>query len=182
MTDATLPFSHPLRLADLAQRKPTRFALAPDAAARARIAAWADALELHELRLAGTLTPKGRRDWLLEAELTARVVQPCVITLAPVTTVIDEPVLRRYLAELPAPAAPETEIPEDTGIEPLPEVIDLGAVMLEAFELALPLYPRAPGAELGAVAVTETGLAPLRDEAPRPFAGLDKLLGDKRGQ
>ena len=181
MPDLPPPFTHPLRPADLAQRKPTRFALAPDAGARDLITAWAGIVALPQLRFAGTLTPRGRRDWQLVAELEAQVVQACVVTLAPVTTRLREPVERRWLAELPDPTADEAEIPEDVATEQLSETIDLGAVMLEALELALPLYPRAPGAEFGAVEVTDAGLAPMRDDALRPFAGLAGMLQGKTG-
>lgn len=181
MPDLPPPYTHPLRPADLAQRKPTRFSLAPDAGARAMIAAWAGIEALPRLRFVGALTPRGRRDWQLEAELDAEVVQACVVTLAPVRTGLKEPVERRWLADLPEPKADEAEIPEDVSAEPLPEVIDLGAVMLEALELALPLYPRAPGAEFGAAEVTDAGLAPMRDDARRPFAGLAGLLKAKTG-
>lgn len=179
MPDLPPPYSHPLRPTELAQRKPTRFTLAPDAEARALIAAWAGIEALPRLRFQGALTPRGRRDWQLEAELAAEVVQACVVTLAPVTTKITEPVERRWLADLPEPAADEAEIPEDVGTEQLPDVIDLGAVMLEALELAIPLYPRAPGAEFGAAEVTDAGLAPVRDDALRPFAGLAGMLKAK---
>ncbi|NCU21620.1 DUF177 domain-containing protein, partial [Candidatus Falkowbacteria bacterium] len=42
------------------------------------------------------------------------------------------------------------------------------------------LYPRAPGAELGEIAVAAPGAEPLTDVARRPFAGLADLLGTKR--
>ena len=104
------------------------------------------------------------------------MVQPCVITTEPVTTRIDEPVLRRYLAEAPAPTGgEEVEMPEDDTVEPLPAEIDLGAVMAEALALALPAFPRATGAELGAVVAGPPGVAPLTDEAARPLAGLAGL-------
>ncbi len=174
-----LPFSHPLRLADLAGRKPTHFKIAPDAETRKRIALWAGISAVHGLTLNGALTPKGRHDWQLEADFTATVVQPCAITLAPVTTKLKEPVLRRYLADMPAPTAEEIEMPEDDTAEPLPAVIDLGAVLLEVLELALPLFPRAPGAELGVLQVSDPGAAPLDATVLRPFAGLADLLKDK---
>ena len=174
-----LPFAHPLRPAELAARKPTRFDLAPDAAIRAAIARWADLLALDSLRLVGTLTLQGRADWLLQAELTARVVQPCVVSLAPVATDLREPVLRRYLADMPLPEADEIEMPEDDSAEPLPDVIDLGAVALEVLELALPLYPHAAGAQLGLHEAIPPGAAPIPAEATRPFAGLAGLLRAK---
>ena len=179
MTETDLPWSQRLRPADLAGRKPTRFDLSPDAATRAAIADWAGIEALEALRLKGSLTPMGRSDWLLQAEFTARVVQACVVTLAPVTTDLSEGVERRYLADMPEPTGEEIEMPEDDSAEPLPDAIDLAAVALEALELALPLYPRAPGAELGEAIAAEEGVAPMRDEDTRPFANLRDLLKNR---
>lgn len=180
MSDA-LPFSHPFRVADLAGRKPTRFRLLPDAAARAAIGAALGLVALEKVRLEGELRPIGRRDWELSAELTATVTQPCIITLAPVVTAIRERVTRRYLADLPEPTGEEIEMPEDDTVESLPAVIDVGAVLTEALALALPQYPRAPGAELGDAAFTPPGAEPLVEEKLKPFAGLSDLL-KKRDQ
>lgn len=183
MTDTeTLPFSHILRPSELAARKPTRFDITPDPETCTAIADWAGIEALASLRLKGTLTPSGRSDWALDAEFTARVVQACVVTLAPVTTDLRETVTRRYLAQMPEPTGDEIEIPEDTDSEPLPDRFDLGAVALEALELALPLYPHAPGAALGAHEATPPGAAPIRDEDTRPFANLKSLLGGKDGE
>lgn len=175
MTDPSR-FSHPFRVADLAAKKPTRFRLAPTAAERAGIAAELGLSELPAVSFVGDLHPIGRRDWELRAELTATVVQPCVVTLVPVTTRIAETVVRRYLAEMPEPDGDEVEMPEDDTAEPLAAVIDAGAALTEALALALPLYPRAPGAELGAFQHAAPGTAPLGDETLRPFAGLAGLL------
>jgi hypothetical protein len=57
----------------------------------------------------------------------------------------------------------------------LPAVLDLAALMTEALVLALPLYPRAPGAELGSAVFAEPGTAPMTDESARPFARLGLL-------
>lgn len=170
-----LPVSQPLKVARLPARKPTRFELQPDAETCRQIAAVLDLSGLRKLRFQGSLRPSGRNDWLLEAELGATVVQPCVVSLAPVTTRIDEKVIRRYLAQMPEPEADEAEIPEDETIEELGEVIDPGAVMIEALALALPLYPRAEGVELGEAVFAEPGANPMRDEDARPFAGLAAL-------
>ena len=45
----------------------------------------------------------------------------------------------------------------------------------EALSLALPLYPRAPGAELGAQVFAPPGAEPLTDDVIKPFAGLAGL-------
>lgn len=165
-----------IRIGDLPQNRPQEFELRPDAPAMAALAADLGLVGLRKLSFKGTLSPEGRRDWRLDATLGATVTQDCVVTLAPVTTRLDEPVLRRYLADMPdTPEAEEVEMPEDDTIDPLPEVIDLEQVMAEALALALPLYPRAEGAELGETVLTEPGQTPLRDEDTKPFAGLAAL-------
>ncbi|MCR9151701.1 MAG: DUF177 domain-containing protein [Rhodobacteraceae bacterium] len=169
----------PLRPADLPARKPTRFDLAPGPDDLAALADELGLIALRKLRFRGELRPDGRRDWRLEATLGATVVQPCVVTLEPVTTRIDEAVTRRYLAGMEMPVGEETEMPEDDSAEPLPEVVDIGAVMAEALALALPLYPRAAAAE-APMRAAPPGAAPLTDEALRPFAGLDRLLDRAR--
>ena len=173
------PFSHPFRRATLAQRKPTRFDLAPDADARAAIAADLGLIALPHVRLKGELRPVGRHDFALEAELEADVVQPCVITLQPVATRLSEKVARRYLADWQPPEAEESEVPEDDTTEPLGDEIDAGAVLVEALSLALPLYPRAEGVEFDGALAAEAGAEPLTDEKMKPFAGLADLLKGK---
>jgi uncharacterized metal-binding protein YceD (DUF177 family) len=174
-----LPWSQPLRVADLPGRKPTRFDISPDAATSAAIAAWAGIDALDGLRLKGEIRPLGKRDFRLEAAFSARVTQPCAITLAPVVSDLRETVARSYVAGLEMPSAEETEMPEDDSLEPLPEVIDLAAVALEALELALPMFPRAKGAELGEIQAGAPGAEPLTEESIRPFAGLKDLLAGR---
>ena len=108
----------------------------------------------------------------------ATVVQDCVVTLAPVTTRIDERVQRRYMTDPPEPDTGEAEMPEDD-VEELPQALDLGEVMLEALALALPAYPRAAGVELGETVVTRPGAEALTEERAKPFAGLRDVLKPK---
>ncbi|MEI4487286.1 DUF177 domain-containing protein [Frigidibacter sp. MR17.14] len=175
----TTPWSHPLRPAELHARKPSRFTLEPAPAVLSALAEDLGITAIRKLRFQGEIRPKGRHDWQLEADLGATVVQPCIITTDPVTTRIDEPVERTWMAEMPEPGpgpGGEVEMPEDDSIEPLPDVIDLGAVMREALMLALPLYPRAAGAEFDAAEGAPPGAAPIVEETLRPFAGLGDLL------
>ncbi len=172
---------HILRLSDLSARAATSFDLAPDAATRAELAEALGISAIRKLTFAGALTPQGGRDWRLEARLGATVVQPCVVTLEPVATRIDEDVLRLFLAEAPAEdLAGEVEMPDDA-VESLPESLDLTEVMTEALALALPAYPRAPGAAPAASAFTEPGKAPMTDDDAKPFAAL-QALRDKLGK
>ena len=166
--------SRPLRLADLPQRNATPVRLVPD---EGELEALADRLDLDGLRkvkMEGTLRPEGA-DWLLEAMLGATMVQPCRVTTDPVTTRVDEVIRRRYTADPPAPEGDETAMPEDDTVEPLPAVLDVGAVLEEALSLAVPAYPRAAGAEEIDLAAAPPGAAPLDDDAVRPFAGLAAL-------
>lgn len=173
----TNPSSHALRVADLSQTRPTRFDLTPDKDDLSAIAAELGLLDLRKLRFKGQIIAEGKRDWRLEAELGATVVQPCVVTLTPVTTRLDESVVRRFLAQMPDMRGDDDEIEmaEDDSIESLGSVIDPSAVMIEALSLALPLYPKAENAEMGSATYTEPGKEALRDEDLKPFAGLAAL-------
>ncbi|MEM9426783.1 MAG: DUF177 domain-containing protein [Pseudomonadota bacterium] len=170
--------SEPTVLATAKVTKPVAFNLRPDETVRREIAARLDLLSLRKLTFAGTVAPFGARDLKLDGTLGATVVQPCVVTGDPVTTRIDGPVMRAYLAEMEMPEAEEAEMPEDDSAEPLPASIDLAAVMEEALAIALPDWPRADGVEPVDLTVTEPGVAPMTDEDARPFAGL-KALRDK---
>jgi uncharacterized metal-binding protein YceD (DUF177 family) len=178
---ATPLLSHAFRSGALSMRKPTRFELRPDVATRQAIASDLGLLALPMLHFKGEIRPAGSRDFILEADLHAIVDQPCAITLVPVRSDIRETVVRRYLSDWTEPSGDEVEMPADDTTEGIPEVIDAGAVALEALTLALPLFPRAPGAELGEVAATPPGAEPLKDTDLKPFASLAALKGRMEG-
>lgn len=170
-------------VADLPQNKPTRFNITPDDETLAGVRDQLDLLDLRKVRFQGEIKARGKRDWTLKADLGATVIQPCVATLAPVTSRIDTEVERLFVANFPGSDDEEIEMPEDDRIEPLPAEIDLIAVLSEALALNLPLYPRADDAGPVEFSVTEPGKKPMTDEDARPFAGLgalrDQLQGDK---
>jgi len=168
---------HRLRVSMLDTQKPTAFEMAPAAAARKSIAAQLELLDLRKLRFAGEIRATGDADWMLEGKLGATVVQPCVVTLEPVTTRIDVRVMREFVEGLEQPVGEEEEIeisPDDNS-EPLGSHIDLETVMIEALSLALPLYPRVDGAELTETNFAPEGIQPMSDEDTKPFAGLASL-------
>ena len=156
------------------------FELAPSTETRAALADEMGILGIKKLTLKGEISPDGKKDLVLTGHLGATVVQSCVVTLEPVTTRIDEPVLRRYVAGYEMPEEAEAEMPEDETIEPLPAEIDLEAVMAEALALNLPPSPRAQGVDPVEIAVTEPGKVPMTDDDAKPFAAL-KSLKDKLG-
>lgn len=161
-----------LRVAHLNPRSPNPFRLAPDAGRMAAIAGELGIDALSALVFQGELRAEGGEAWTLTGRLRARVTQPCVVTLKPVKTSLDEAVERRYSPHLRPPEGDEIEMPDET-LEPLGQFIDLAAVMIEELALALPEYPRAPDAELEP-APTE----PVADTR-RPFAALDRLLRER---
>ncbi len=163
------------RVADLPQTRPTQFSVNPPAEHLKDIAAQLELSGLRKLRFEGEIVAQGKTDWRLTAKLGATVVQPCVVTLEPVTTRIDEPVARLYLSHFEEPDGAEIEMPEDDSIEPLPEQIDLMTVLIEALALNIPVYPRAEGANPQTAVFTEPGKDPLKDEDMKPFAGLAAL-------
>jgi len=166
-----------LRVTGLNTRGATVFELHPGAAQRKAMARQLDLIELRKIRFVGKIMPSGNADWSLAGDLGATVVQPCVVTLAPVVSRIDITVTRQFIANIEYPDDTEEEIEilpgEDS--EPLGSHIDLAAVMREALSLALPLYPKADGAALETGTFTEEGKTPMSDEAARPFAALSSL-------
>lgn len=164
-----------LRVADLSQNTATPFVLRPDAEALSRIATELELLGLRKLAFQGKIIGEGDVDWRLNATLGATVIQPCGVTLEPVTTRIDVPVTRLFQHGFAQEDAPEIEMHADETIEPLGKWIDPAEIMVEALVLALPLYPRAEGAELGEKFFAEPGVKPMSDEDARPFAGLAAL-------
>lgn len=165
-----------LRLAGRPANAPTDISYRPD---RTLVDGIRDDLDLRALSkpsLSARLTPSGRDGWDLTGRFGASVTQPCAVTGVPVKTRIDGTFQRRYRRNIDEPdPGSETEMPEDDTLEPLAATVDLGAILAEEIALALPLFPRAPDAELGEAVFTEPGKAPMKDEDTRPFAGLAGL-------
>ena len=167
---------HRISTADLRRAAARRFVLAPEAPERADLAAALGISALRKLRFEGDLRPEGKSGWRLEAMLGATVVQPCVVTLDPVTTRIDQPVMRLFLPAgeiaMPEPGS-EIEIPAEDEADPLGAEIDLLDIMSEALALALPSYPRKPEASLDDAVFAAEGTVPLTDGDLKPFAALE---------
>lgn len=163
---------------DLRARKPLTFDLAPDARTMSLISAELGCIAIRKLRFHGALQPDGPTDWHLTASLGATALQPCVVTLEPVTTRIDEIVERRFVAVMPEmekTGSHEFELLDDMTIEPLPGEIDLTAMMTEALALALPDYPRSPDVVLKNDMPDANTLPEQDEERPNPFAALADL-------
>ncbi len=172
------PYSHSYETRSLKSSQELTFELKPNATESAPIAKLLGLISLNKLRFTGSIQAAGKKDWLVTADLGATVEQPCISTLAPVKTRIDEKVTRRFVADYEEPEEDsETEMDPDETLEPLGAAIDVGEIMVEALALALPLYPRAANAgnETAPMQAAPKGVAPLQDADLNPFAALEGL-------
>ncbi len=177
-------FARVIAVAQLRGLRDFPFDLAPTSEEAAAIARLMGARGLRKMRFHGQLTPGPAGSWRLAAELGATVTQTCVVTLEPVVSRIDIPVARQFVPDLPAESpdvAVATLDDEAEEIDPLGDRIDLGRVALEALALALPAYPRKPGAVLGAHAAAPPGATGPVEAEIRPFAALAALRGKADG-
>ena len=166
-----------IRVSELSPRKAQPFDLRPEEPRLRELAAELGITGLRKLRFAGEVRADGKADWKLSGTLGATVTQDCVVTLAPVTTRIDEDVTRRFLKDWP-PAeeqGEEVEMPDDETIDPLEEEIDLQKIMVEVLALALPDYPRAKDAKLEVSQASPPGAVPITDAETKPFSALEGL-------
>lgn len=173
------------RVTDLSQNQKTTFDLRPSKGANDALAPELGLIALRKLSFIGRISAVGTSDWDLKARLGATVVQPCVVTLEPVTTRVEIAIERQFLAVIPNyddDDDEEIEIPEDENVDLLGNEIDITAIMQECLSLNLPLYPRTEGSSVDEKVFTEPGKKAMTDQDARPFAGLaglrDKLTGD----
>lgn len=159
-----------LRVAHLNPNAPTVFNQRPGRNDLEAIAAELELLELHKLHMQGDINAEGDSDWILRGRLSAEVVQPCVVTLKPVNSMVEADIYRHFTPHIPEADAEEVEMPDDA-LEPLGQFIDLTAIMIEELSLALPEYPRIEGAE-----TPQLDDEAAESDTKRPFANLDKLL------
>jgi uncharacterized metal-binding protein YceD (DUF177 family) len=156
------------------------FDLSPTPEEAVAIARLMDIRGLRKMRFHGRLVPGRDGAWVLEATLGATVTQSCVVSLEPVVTRIETPVKRHFVPGLAedGPDVPVTALDDDEDeVDPLGDRIDLGRVALEALALALPAYPRKPGAVLEAREAAPQGAAEPAEAEIRPFAVLAALRG-----
>lgn len=139
---------------------------------RAALARRFDILSVDRLSARGVIRPQASGRIKLEGHLSAEVVQTCVITLEPVTAVIDVALERLYGVDVAEQIESGTEeaffeLADDLPAEALiGDIVDVGAAVAEQLALELDLYPRKPGA------VFESLSGEGSKELSGPLAGL----------
>ncbi len=169
-------FSHPLAVADLPKNRARSFKLDLGGDEVAAIVKALGISGLSKLRFEGELAFNDQGELVLTADLGASATQACVVSLEPVKTRIDTEVIRRFSPHMESrPEEYQMLEDEDENVDPLDDIIDLGAVLSEAIALNLPDFPRSKDAELAQKTFTEPGVTPLEDEDTKPFASLAAL-------
>ncbi len=177
MSDHLPPFHRLYKAFDLPTKTPRPIAVEATPDECADVAAMLDLKGVKSLSVEAEIAPAGEGVWRVHGGVTAKVVQSCVVTLAPVKAQVEEPFDRIFsrFAEEDTAIDIDIEYDEDDPAEPLGEGVDIGAIAVEALSLGLEPYPRAPGAAFETVSATPPGAEPLSPEATKPFAGLASL-------
>lgn len=170
MTVPVPPYSEPVRLHQIGSGV-TR-TLAPDAAARARIAKALDLAALDAFEADVALTPSAV-GWTLAGRVRAQATQTCGLTLEPLPVEIDA----RFSVSLAEAAEEDPDEIVITLEDESPDVIedgqiDLGQYAVEQLALRLDPFPRKPGAEF---------VQPKEPGEISPFAVLKQLRSSDEG-
>ena len=168
------PFERPIEVERLRANAAFTFDETPSEAEAEAIRASLGLRGLRKVRFTGEISPLDKKGWRVTGALGASLTQSCVVSMEPVKTRMDIEVNLRFLPE----SMVEYDTPEDVledDIELLTSIIDLGHVAVEALSLAMPEYPRAETAELTQTTAAPPGIAPMKDEETKPFAGLEAL-------
>jgi uncharacterized metal-binding protein YceD (DUF177 family) len=174
----TAPFNHPFDLSALTERAEEESFSIPEGA-RAAVAAWLEIDGLDALDAHLRLWRLSANEYAVEGRFRADIRQTCIVTLVPLMAHIEGDIARRYRT-LPmnkprrAPAEPGREAAMDDETDSIKgHMLDLAMPVLEELSLAINPYPRAPGAEFGALP------DPEEEREENPFAVLEKLKGSR---
>ena len=160
------------RLVPLARlgAEPFRQEIEASEAERAALALRLDLLALERLAATVELVRLDKEIFALRAAFEAEFVQSCVVTLDPVSGTAAEEFTLIY-----GPIEAEEEVggsvEDDVAFEPIVgTAIDVGEAVAQQFALALPPFPRLPGASVDAE-------MPQVDEPGTLAAALSRLAG-----
>lgn len=156
MTTDAPPFQQDYNLGDLS-RGGAEIRVAATGEDLARIAHWAELRSVESFGATVSLRKHSANNFSLDAELTADVVQDCVVTLEPVRSHIARAIHRQLHLTAAGRHGGDSSIGLGAlaGEDDTPEEItslhyDLAGPLLEELILALDPYPRAPGVEFAA--------------------------------
>lgn len=133
--------------------------------------------------------PEKKDIYLIRGQVSGEVEQPCVVTLEPVISEIEEAIDLRVRANAGSAAVAEAlqkeldfQVDDTDPPEPLEaDKLDLALLAVEFLALGIDPYPRLHGADLGALGYSEavTDDDGEADKAPSPFQILQNLRDKK---
>lgn len=147
-------------------------------AERAAIAEVLEVISCEQMTADYVIRALGDGRYRMSGKVLARLTQPCVVTLEPISTRIEEAFeVQFWPAEsLAEPQEAEVEVLSVPDIEPLERAtIAAGRVIYELLSAALDPFPRKPGARFE---WEEADAAPEPGEEG-PFTALKKLKGEQ---
>jgi len=171
-----VPFSYPVKVGHISAN-PVRIGLEASPEERLALAKVWNVLSVE--KLTGQLqVTRWKRDGIkIKGQVKAAITQACVVTLAPVESVIDEEVEQIFVPEGSKLARPRTNDQGEIVLDPdgpdLPDqfvgdTIDVGVVVAEFAALAIDPYPRSAGVDFAGYGDD----AGTEDKKPSPFAVL----------
>ena len=129
-------------------------------------------LEAKKASIDGTLKLQTEQKIFLKGIVTAKLIQPCSLTLEPIITNISKKISRTFTIQ----SNKNTKIKKSTfelteksfDNDMILDEINLGEVLMETISLETPDYPKRSGASLSLMPVSST-------EPDNPFSILSKL-------
>ena len=178
MSDSSQPeFSHPIPVERLSDTG-TLLKLSANETERKALAKRLDIPAINFLNAEVRLKPESKgRKVMVDADVTAQVIQTCVVTLEPIENNLHTTTKVRFGNDSRSFQGDEIEIWAEDEDPPDPIVdgiIDVGEIVTERLALALDPFPRSPDVEFE----VPKGMDNSDDEAvkkPHPFAVLEKL-------
>ena len=116
-----------------------------------RVARALELIACRSLAVAYTIEPASQGRFRLSGKLEAEIVQSCVVTLEPVSSIVTETYEAMFWPPdaMPPPKSGELDLDDMPDPEPIEnDQIAVGRVVFECLAAAIDPFPRAPGAAL----------------------------------
>ena len=165
-------FSHIVSLEQLKREVEYEFNLVCSSNSLKELSDKLNVLTAKKASINGTLRLQTEKQVLLSGKVTAKLVQPCSLTLEPIVTNISKEIWRTFSIEshkntlIKKSTFELTEKSFDHDI--IMDQINLGEVLMETISLETPDYPKKTGASLHEIPISSTN-------SNNPFSILTKL-------
>jgi len=184
MSEMAHPFSRPVSVDEI-RGKERELSIEATPAELEALADFLGIKAVNDLRADIHIRPAADKSFRVSGNLTAEVIQTCVVTLEPVKNMLKSSFERMYAIDADDGGDENIEYDEDDADPPevvKDGVVDVGELLTEQIALDMDPFPRAEGAAFSGYS-SQTGSADGEDVPPHPFAGLSRLkskMADKK--